>query len=148
MVADLSQHELDHRPDPQKWSIGEVLDHLVLFDSFLSRDIAQPIDRAKIGKPTVIRHSLGDVNVAPAFLPKSLLPLFEIPFSLTSAFVPSRVRDAIVRIRLLRFQHPGVADSCHGRSGGELRQELCESFQIIEDLLHDNAALEFRKLHI
>ena len=40
MVVDLSRHDFDLRSNPWKWSIGEVLDHLLLFDRFLAQVIA------------------------------------------------------------------------------------------------------------
>lgn len=148
MVAGLKQQNLDFRPDPRKWSIGEVLDHLLLFDRFLSQNIKQLINAERLGEPTVIRHSFTDVDVTPAFFPRLLLPLVEIPLSLSSMFVPSSVRDALVRSRLLRFQHPEVADPRPGRSSDELRQELQLSLETIEQLLFDNTDIDFRRLRV
>jgi uncharacterized damage-inducible protein DinB len=148
MVAGLSQHEFDRRPNPRKWSIGEVLDHLLLFDRFLRYDISRLIDAARSGGSIVIRHSFSDVNVAPAFFPKALLPLVEIPFSFSSRFVPSCLRDTLARSRLIRFQHPDIADPRRGRPADELRQELSASIGTIEKLLLDNADVDFHKLHV
>ncbi len=148
MVADLSQHEFDERPYPRKWSIGEVLDHLLLFDRFLMQDIARLINATRSGQPTVIRHSFSEVNVAPGFFPKALLPMVEIPFTLSSLFVPICLRDTLARSRLIRIQHPDIADPRRGRPADELRQELRSSLETIEQLLLDNSDIDFRKLHV
>ena len=63
-------------------------------------------------------------------------------------FVPSCVRDTLARSRLIRFQHPDVADPRRGRPADELRRELKASFESIEQLLLDNTDIDFHKLRV
>jgi uncharacterized damage-inducible protein DinB len=148
MTTTVTQEQADARSFENKWSIGEVLDHLCLFDHLLSKDLKQLAENARLGHATLIHHSLSEVNVGPAFLPKSLLPLFEIPFTLSSMFVPSFIRNMLARNRRIRFRHPDVAAPRRGRPIHELRKDLRSSIDAIEALLLNNKNVDFRKMYV
>jgi uncharacterized damage-inducible protein DinB len=148
LIANLTQREMDRRPNPTKWSIGEVVDHLLLFDRFLIQDIERLIDAARSGRPTVIQHSFSDVDVAPAFFPKALLPLVEFPVSLASLVVPASFRDMLARTRFIRFQHPEFANPRQGRPVEQLRQELQAFVEGMENLLLEMSGMELDALRV
>src|SRR5215831_9065021 len=49
-MQDLSQGQLDYVPEPGAWSIGEVVDHLILSEQVLRGDMAILIERAQAGQ--------------------------------------------------------------------------------------------------
>src|SRR5215813_7052693 len=79
-VERLSQEQMDWQPAPRKWSIGEVVDHILLAEKFFRGEIAQLIALARAGRKPILRRSAADLNVALFFIPRSLLPFFSIPF--------------------------------------------------------------------
>jgi uncharacterized damage-inducible protein DinB len=81
LLESLSQAQLDQRPAPRKWSSGEVFDHLLLADMIHRGDIAELIDRAVQGAPTVIYRSARELDVAVFGIPRALMPVFSLPFS-------------------------------------------------------------------
>jgi hypothetical protein len=46
-VADLSQKQLDTRPAPEMWSVGEILDHLRLLETSVIRLLSKQAEKAK-----------------------------------------------------------------------------------------------------
>src|SRR5713226_3618473 len=103
MMAPLSQEQLDWPPGPGRWSVGEVVDHLVLSEGLFRKDIAALIELQKSGRKAEIVHTFSDFNTAPTFVPQSLLPMFEIPFTMMNMFMPKGLRDMMVRNRMLSF---------------------------------------------
>ena len=146
LVSDLSQDQMDFMPVGGKWSIGENLDHLLLSEKVYRNQFLQLITLAKQGKNPVLRVTLRDVDFAPFFLPKSLLPLVEAPFSMMTQFVPNAVKEFMIRYPFLPGQNPDVARPARGRPAGALRQELDTSIQRTTELLLANAELDYGKM--
>jgi hypothetical protein len=146
LVGDLSQAEMDYTPAPGKWSVGEVLDHLLLAERFFRGEIRQLIELKRSGRRPVLQRGIKDFNVSVAFIPKSLLPFLEIPLTLFSPLVPRAVKDFLLRSRLIPAQHPDVAAPRNARSAQDLRADLVSSLQETTILFEANADLDFREL--
>ena len=69
LLQDLSQQQLDYKPSPGKWSIGEVMDHLFLAERFFRSQIQLLVERQRSGQRTSLSLSFADLNVRPAFVP-------------------------------------------------------------------------------
>ena len=54
LVAGFSQSRIDHRPGPGKWSLGQVLDHLIRIDELFRDEIAELVKRAGAGKGGIL----------------------------------------------------------------------------------------------
>lgn len=127
MTGGLSQAELDRRPAPRRWSVGEVLDHLALTDALYRREIEGLIALARSGRRPVLRRGFADFDVGFLFLPKRLLGLMEAPLGLMTTFMPKALRDLVVRSRWLPAQNPAAGEPRPGRPADELRRELREA---------------------
>src|SRR5688572_20159955 len=95
LVGDFSQAEADARPAPGRWSVGEVLDHLLLAERFFRGEIRQLIARARSGREPVLRRGFADLDIAIGPLPKALWPLLTVPLTVANRFVPRRVREFV-----------------------------------------------------
>src|SRR5215218_5313237 len=80
LAEQLSQEQLDFTTATGKWSTGEVLDHLLLAERVNRNQIAELIELAKAQQKPFVRRTFADVNVSIAYIPKSVLPIFEVPF--------------------------------------------------------------------
>lgn len=134
MAEGLSDERLARRPGDGGWSVGEVLDHLVLAEEVYRGDIERLIALRRAGRRPVIRRTFRELDVSILFIPRQLLPLLEIPFSVAGAFVPRSVREGLARSRWLPVQNPTRAEPRHGRPGADLMRELQESFAVTERL--------------
>ena len=75
------QAESECAPRPGKWSLGETLDHLRLAEEYYRSVFAKMIGMLKTGSEAVVNSSFAEVNSSIAFIPKSMLPVVERPFT-------------------------------------------------------------------
>lgn len=148
LVEGLSQEELDRRPAAGRWSVGEVLDHLFLAEEYYRGEIERLIDLARSGREPVLRRSFSDIDVSIGSIPKPLLSLFEIPIALAGFFVPTAIREAILRNRRIPAQNPSFATPRRGRPAGELRADLVAALAKTRAVLEANPDLDYRRMVI
>lgn len=146
MTDGLTQTELDYAPAPERWSIGEVLDHMLLAERLNRGQIAKLIELSWNGRKPELKLTLADLNISVAGIPRSMLSLMETPMTVMNRLVPDGLRDYLTRNRLIPFRNPDLATPRRGRAGPELRADLTGSLQETEMLLQRNANVDFSKL--
>jgi hypothetical protein len=146
MVQGLSQAQLDYSPAPDTWSIGEVVDHLILSIDIIREDIAELIALAKAGKQPLLYRSAADFNITAFFIPKCMLPFLEVPFNFLNMFVPDSVREFFVRYRLIPARAADTATPRRGKSATELHDGLRSSLEEMEALFAANPNLDYDKM--
>jgi DinB superfamily len=97
LIAGLTQVQIEFSPAAGQWSVGEVVDHLLLAEALNRRNIAELIDMAKSGRRPYLKRTFADMNVHMAYIPKSMLPFLEVPFRLLSMAVPRSAREFLTR---------------------------------------------------
>ena len=148
MVDGLTQAQIDHVPARGKWSIGEVLDHLILGQRLNVCYIAEVIEMKKAGRQPVRKLNFSDVDVSVGYIPKSVLPVLETPFTILNMFVPTGVRDFMTRNRLVPAQNPNITTPRRGRSSADLHHDLVSSLKELRTLLESHAHLDFSEMMI
>ena len=143
MVEGLSQTQLDFVPGPNRWSIGEVLDHMLLAERLNREQIARLIQLAREGQRPELILTFSDLNISIVGVPRSLLPLFETPLTCMNMFVPESLRNYLTRTRLIPFRNPDPATPHHGRSAADLCGDLVASLQETEGVFQKNADLNY-----
>ena len=143
---DLDQAQLDFSPGAGKWSVGEILDHVVLVETLLRADIGALIGLATEGKETVLRRSFADLDITIAPLPKALLPWLEIPFKVSAFFTPKPVLEFLARSRWMPFRNPESATPRPRRPAAELRRALRDSCAATEELITDHPDVDYPRL--
>ena len=146
LVNNLTQTQADHVVAPGKWSVGQVIDHLLLAERLYRDSIATLIELELSGKRPVISKSFADIDTSIAYLPKSVLPFLDLPFTMLNMVVPPMVREAMATFRWLPAQNPKVAEPVAGKPIHELRNALSASIQATAKLIKDNPSIDFRKL--
>lgn len=146
LTAGLAPAALDFRPPDGGWSVGEVMDHVVLVEGILRDEIAELIRRAEAGEEPVLRRGFEDIDVALFRLPKGLLPFVELPFTLMTRLMPRKMGEYISSARWIPIRNPTAATPVHGRPGAELRSNLERSLRDVEDLLKAHPGVELSRL--
>jgi hypothetical protein len=146
LVTGLTQVQIEFSPDPGRWSVGEVLDHLLLAEALNRRDIAELIALAKSGRRPYLKRTFADMNVSMAFIPKSMLPSLEVPFRVLNMMVPRSARELLTRYRLVPAQSPDAGTPRKDRPIDELREELHGSLQEMKALFEANPTLDYRAM--
>ena len=146
LTAKVSQTQSEFAPLKGKWSIGEVLDHLLLAEQLYRGVFADLIEMKKAGKRAVVSDGFARVNTAIAYIPRPLMAMAEIPFTLLNMFVPSFVRELMTQSRLLPAQSPSIAEPSKGKSVAELREGLRQSCEQTTALFEANPTLDYRDM--
>lgn len=145
-VGRLLQSQIEYSPAPDRWSVGEVLDHLVLMEDYFRGIVVRLIDRARVGERPLVRITFADFNPAPRPLPKSWLPPLEVPFSVLSSLVPHRAKAAFARHRIVRMQAPDIGLPSSGAVASELIDRLLIAMKETEAVFALDPSLEYRRL--
>jgi DinB family protein len=146
MADGLTQTQLDYAPAPERWSIGEVLDHMLLAERLNRGQIAKLIELSRNGRKPELELTFADLNISVAGIPRSVLSLMETPMTVMNRLVPDGLRNYLTRHRLIPFRNPDLATPRRGRAGPELRADLMTSLQETELLLQRNVNVDFSKL--
>ncbi len=146
LVEGLGQEDLDRRPARGGWSVGEILDHLLKAEAANREDIARMIDLARSGREPYIERELTPTGIAPAFVPRSLLPFLSLPVGLMTLFIPAGVREALVRSRLFPAVAAESMQPRPGRPAGELREALAVSVAATRALFAASPQLDYTRM--
>ena len=106
--------------------------------------IARLVELKKAGARPVISSSFADVNTSIAYIPKALLPMLEIPFTVLNMFVPTPVREAMTQLRMLPAQNPDMAKPQKGKSLKDLGDALADSYEQTAAVFNSNPRLDYR----
>lgn len=146
MAAGLDQAQLDFRPAPRKWSVGEVLDHMALAEGIYRREIEELVRRAEAGEEPVLRRGFSDIDVSMFYVPRSMLPLMELPFTVMTRMMPRRIGEYMASARWIPTHNPTPATPRPGRPKDELRRDLEASLAALEGVFEAHPDLDFTKL--
>jgi hypothetical protein len=146
MAANLSQRQSEFTASPGQWTIGEVLDHLILADRFYCNEIAALIDLARKGESPVLTRSLNEIDVGLALAPRGLLSMLEVPLSVMNLFVPRALRSFMTRNRIFAAQNPSAATPSKARPIAMLRKELASSPDRLRKLFDSNPRLDYSRM--
>lgn len=146
LIEGLTQAELDYTPAPNRWSIGEVLDHMLLGERLNREQIAKLIQLKREGRRPELILTFSDLNISVVGVPRFFLPLFEAPLTVINMFVPDSLRNYLTRTRLIPFRNPDPATPKRGRSAAELRRDLRASLQETEGLFQNNPELDYDEM--
>ena len=146
MARRLTQEELDFVPAAGRWSIGEVLDHMVLAEG-VNRDlISKLIELRRAGRSPKLDLSFSDLNISVAYLPQSVLQVLELPLTLMNMLVPNILRNYLTRHRVVPFRNPDAAAPRRGRMVSVLITDLTDSVNKTEALFQANSCLDYGEM--
>jgi len=146
MIQNLSQEQLDYLPAPGDWSVGEVVDHLILSEQLVRQDITILIDRAKAGDNTILYRSFSEFNARPAFIPEPFLAWLEPPLNILNSFAPACIREYFVRNVPIPALAPDTSLPQSGKSKVNLESGLRSALQETETLFAANPHLDYGRM--
>lgn len=148
MVEGINQTQLSYATSRNHWSIGEILDHMLLGERINRGQITKLIEISRSGRRPELNLTLSDLNISIAGVPRSVLPLFEAPMTLMNRFVPDELRNYLTRNRLIPFRNPDPATPRRGRPASELRSDLIASLGETERLFQDNPDIDYGEMRV
>jgi len=146
LIQPLGQNQLDHAPRAGAWSVGEIVDHVLLADQ-IERGIVKELTLLlRRGKRPFVERSLLDLGMHPKFMPKVFISSLEPLVSFFSTHTPLSIRAWLMRQPLIPFPHPAKATPRRFLPGNELRSRLVFSYQATSSLFKANADIDFHSL--
>jgi DinB superfamily len=146
LCSGIGQAQSDFVPAVGKWSTGEVVDHLLLAEAFYRGIFVKLIQLQKSGQRPALDIGFSEVNTSIAYIPKAILPMLDIPFTIFNMFVPNGVREVLTQFRLLPAQNPDMTTPQKGKPIHELRKALSASYEETAALFHANPGLNYREM--
>ena len=146
MVEGLDQTQSEFRPNADKWSVGELLDHLIKLDGLIVRELEVAINQRRRGLPFVYR-GVADIDTTVPWVLRPVLPFLEVPFGVFNAVVPLPVRNAFTGNRDIPLQAPGVIRPRFRRPIEALRGELAETFDLLEQQQEDDPDIDLDRVY-
>ncbi|MEM1206941.1 MAG: DinB family protein [Acidobacteriota bacterium] len=127
------------RPEPGRWSVVEVLDHLVRVDTFFRRDLQRLLARARRGKPFLcsgwdrmnLKRPRGRRRRP---IERGLRVALEAPAAVANAFVPPALRRTLGLDRRWLKWVPKPFSPARDRPLQGLRAELSAMIETTEAL--------------
>ena len=145
-VASLTQAQLDFSVRAGQWSIGEVLDHLLLVEALYRGEIVQLVELKRAGRPAYLKRSFTHMNGSPFYLPDVVLSWLDVPLGIVNRFIPDAVRDLVTEYPIVPVRNPDGATPRPRRPGPDLRGELVSSLAETRALITANADLDYSQM--
>jgi hypothetical protein len=146
VVEPLSQRQLDFVPRPGRWSVGEIAHHITISEAIYRDEMARLIALAREGKPSYLRRTFKDVNVAPRFVPRAVFSMMEFPMGIMSRFIPAAVRGFMTEHPIVPVRNPDIATPRHGVAARDLVDGLERGLADTRALIESNADLDLSKM--
>lgn len=146
ILQELDQEGFDFRPASEKWSAGEVADHLIKANRMYLTEIRKLIALKRAGKIPRISVGLTEMNIAVPLVPRVLLPLAELPVGMFNYFFPNRFRELLLSTPIVPAEAPPILRPEGGRDRELLLSELSEDLETTQRLFSDNSDLDFSEM--
>jgi hypothetical protein len=121
IIRNLSQNQASFKPATNVWSIGEIVEHLLMTEDLYRAQIQDLIVLARRGGGTNIDLTFKEINTSVAYIPRELIPFFSVPLRVFNMFVPQPVREVMFRLPLIPAVAPTVSTPSTVRPIEELR---------------------------
>ncbi len=146
LIAGLSDDDMATRPAPEKWSAGELVDHLLRAENLWRSEVEELIRLERSGRQPYLNRLLTDFPLPVVErLPVPLLGLFSIPLTVFNTFLPASFFETFLRLRVLPAPAPPALTPRSGRTADELRGELQNGLRQTVAVFEDNDDLKFRR---
>jgi len=148
MARRLTQAQSEFRPRPGMWSAGEILDHLVKSQQLHQANFEKLARLSRNGHRPVLYLDYSDIDFGLPLVPKAMMPFLAMPLAVANAFIPSSVREALVRSPMLPTTNPRASEPRKALPVEELRSALRESMDSQESFFAANPELPFERMRV
>ena len=147
LVRDLDQAEFNFKPRADQWSVGEIVDHLLIAESLFRDQVQELIDKKRAGHRPIVRVRPGDMDIVLPLIPASVFPLVAVPMSIASSLTPSVFLELFLRYRLVAAPTlPGTTPT-PGKPAAQLKRRLKTYLRQTVRLFQKNSDLDFRRMY-
>lgn len=133
----LSQAELDFKPAPDSWSVGEVAHHVGLTERVFHRYMTELLRSGNPEQGASRTIPFDELPMGPQMIPMSLLRLAPVlmPFAILSSLMPQSLQSALLANPLVKIKTAPAVEPKHGIPQAELLGFLKQARQATLELL-------------
>ena len=133
----LSQAELDFKPAPDSWSVGEVAHHVGLTETIFHRYLTELFRSGSREQGASRTIPFDELPMGPAMIPPSLLRLAPVllPFAIMSSLMPESLQSVLLANPLVKVKTAPAVEPKHGIPQPELLAFLMNARQATLELL-------------
>jgi len=138
IIQDLTQEESDFfpgtlLPSGKSWSIGQVVQHLILIEGFYRGHMQNLIELGRKGASKKnLELTFREIDNSIAFVPKAVISKLAAPLNLLNMFIPQAIREEIFRTPVIPGINPSAGEPVLSRPIAELRTEAEASLRATE----------------
>jgi hypothetical protein len=134
LIQDLTQEQAGFFPAARAWSIGQIVEHLLLTEELYRTQMRKLIDLARRGEKRNIELTFDDIDNSIAFIPRDVIPKLTVPLNVLNVFIPRAVREAMFRTPLIPALNPRASQPTGGQSIAALRARAVSSLHATEEI--------------
>ncbi|MEQ1884817.1 MAG: DinB family protein [Bryobacteraceae bacterium] len=148
MAENLTAEQATFRTAASSWSPGEILDHLVKSQQLYQTQFEKLAEIARRGERPVLYLDHKDIDFGIPLVPKELMPLMAAPLGLINAFVPSIVRETLIRNRVIPAGNPAASQPGEHVAIDAVRQSLRDTMDAQEKFFDANPDLPYENMRV
>jgi hypothetical protein len=134
LIQDLTQEQAGFFPAARVWSIGQIVEHLLLTEELYRTQMRNLIEIARRGEKRNIELTFNDIDNSIAFIPRDVIPKLTVPLNVLNTFIPRAVREAMFRIPLIPALNPRASQPTSGQSIAALRVRAVSALHATEEI--------------
>jgi uncharacterized damage-inducible protein DinB len=134
IIQNVTQVQADFFPAKKVWSVGQIVQHLLLTEDLYRTQMQKLIDLASKGGKRNIELTFDDIDNSIAFIPRDVIAKLTVPLSVFNLFVPRVAREAMFRIPLIPALNPSASQPTRSQSITELRSRAASSLNATEEI--------------
>ena len=147
-LADVTEDQARWSPRASAWSIAQIADHLLRSEELYREQWLRMIQLARDGKTQTIRIRFEEVDTSIALVPRDLITVFEFPLRVFNRFVPTAVRETMVRYPFVAAVNPKASQPRADLKLEKLRADLAASLAETEKLLRGPLPPNFERMRM
>lgn len=134
IFQDLTQTQADFFPAPRVWSVGQIVQHLLLTEELYRPIMRKLIELAANGQKHNIELTFGEIDNSIAFIPRELMTKLAAPLQVVNMLMPRAVREAMFRIPLIPASNPTASRPEASQPIAVLRNRAVSSLEETEEI--------------
>jgi len=145
IIQDFTQAQADYSPSFKVWSIGQIVEHLILTETLYRAQIRKLIQLAFQGgnknRRSTIEVTFDQIDNSMAFIPRDVIAKLALPLNTMNLLIPRAVRTAMFRFPLIPALNPLSSEPAPRLSVADLRARAVSSLNTTEEIFRGDLPL-------
>lgn len=147
-LVDITPEQAAWTARPGTWSIVQIADHLLRSEELYREQWQRMIQMAKDGRFETIQITFQEIDTWIAMVPRTVASTLQFPLRVFNRFVPTTVRETLVRYPLIAALNPKGSAPRDNLSLEQLRADLSAALATTMKLLEGPLPRDLERIRI